>query len=531
MRHVPSEAMQAWLSGDHAGAERLARAALAMHADDPNVLQVLGAVCLRDGRVGEAIQHLRAANAAAPGNANILNSLGVAMRQAGRVEEARRAYRCAGELGSADAWRNLGQLERSENRIDDAIGAFRNALALAPDSPAAHAGLAQIFEARHDLALAREHAQAALRISPNHETARLALGQILLREKNWTEVERLLTPLGRDTNANPVNRAMAIGFVGEAFDRMGKADAAFEAFTAANTLLRQLHADALSATGSPFHPATVQRVTRFMQNENVRAWTHPESGGDDRPVFLVGFPRSGTTLLDQILAGHREILSLEEKEILAAVVGDLLSDDVLRGWRTLPHSTILARRQLYWQKAEAAARSPLEGHVLIDKLPLNLILLPAIARIFPNARIIVALRDPRDAVLSAYQQRFGMNPAMAQMLDLDSAARYYDAAMSLYAGCREKLPLRFHQVRYEDVVQDLEGAARALAAFLDMPFEPAMLDFAATARGRDITTPSARQVIEPLYTRSVGRWRAYAAHLAPVMPVLSHWAQRFGYQD
>ncbi|HJS80620.1 MAG TPA: sulfotransferase, partial [Vitreimonas sp.] len=91
------------------------------------------------------------------------------------------------------------------------------------------------------------------------------------------------------------------------------------------------------------------------------------------------------------------------------------------------------------------------------------------------------------------------------------------------------LPLRFHEVRYEDVVADLETAARRLAAFLDAPFEPAMLDFDATARRRDIATPSARQVIQPLYSRSVGRWRAYAAHLAPVLPILAPWAARFGY--
>jgi hypothetical protein len=157
------------------------------------------------------------------------------------------------------------------------------------------------------------------------------------------------------------------------------------------------------------------------------------------------------------------------------------------------------------------------------------VLLPAIARIFPDAKVIVALRDPRDAVLSAFQQRFGMNPAMAQMLELESAARYYDAAMTLLERCREKLPLSFHQVRYEDVVADLEGAAQGLAAFLGVPFEPAMLDFGATARRRDITTPSARQVVEPLYTRSVGRWRAYAQHLAPVLPILAPWAQRLGY--
>jgi Flp pilus assembly protein TadD len=529
MRHLPAEAMQAWLAGDHMRAEDLARAALSAQPDDPNALQVLGAACLRDGRLGEAVQHLRAADRATPGNAIILNTLGVALRQAGHIDEARRAYRRAGNLGSADAQRNLGSLELAENNIDAAIVAFQAALASEPNALAAHAGLAHLYELRHDLALARAHAEEALRLEPKNELGRLALGRVLLRERDWAGVETLLAPLGRDTGAAPVNRAIAIGLVGDALDRAGRTEEAFEAFTAANTLLRQLHANALAAENSPFHPATVARLTRFIAAEDVGAWAHPEAAREP-PVFLVGFPRSGTTLLDQILSSHSRVLCLEEKEILAPVVADLLPDDVLIGWRTLPHSTIGARRRLYWQKAETAAGAPLDGCILIDKLPLNLVLLPAIARIFPDAKVIVALRDPRDAVLSCYQQRFGMNAAMVQMLELGGAVRYYDAAMRLFEICETKLPLRFQPVRYEDVVSDIERAARTLAGFLDLAFEPAMLDYAATARRRDINTPSARQVIEPLYTRSIGRWRAYAPQLAPALPVLSRWAARLGYR-
>jgi len=529
MRQLAAEAMQAWLAGEHERAERLARAALATQPNDPNALQVLGVACLRNDRVAEAVQHLRAAHDMTRDNPLVLNTLGVALRRAGDVSGARRAYARAGKLGSADAWRNLGSLERSENELDAAMAAFEKALALQPESPAAHAGLAQLYELRHDLERAREHAERALRLDPKNELALLALGQVLLRERDWMGVEALLTPLGRDAKATPVNRAIAIGLVGEALDRAGRVDAAFEAFTAANMLQRQLHAAALDAVESPFHPATVARLTRFLDREDVGAWTHPKSDRQPAPVFLVGFPRSGTTLLDQILSSHSGVVCLEEKEILAPIVADLLSDEVLLTWRALPESTIRARRRLYWQRAETAARTPLGARVLVDKLPLNLVLLPAIARLFPDAKIIVALRDPRDAVLSAYQQRFGMNAAMAQMLELQSAARYYDAAMTLWVRCREKLPLRFHEVRYERVVDDLEGAARGLTTFLGLDFEPAMLEFAATARRRDITTPSARQVIEPLYTRSVGRWRAYAPHLKPVLPVLAHWAARFGY--
>ena len=521
-------AMQAWATGDAARAEAMAREILLTAPNEPNARQVLGLASLRAGRAAKAVAHLRAADAAAPNQAPILNSLGVALRQTGDTDGARRAYARAGALGLADAWRNLGSLERGENRIDAALAAFEKALALLP-SASAHANLAQLHEVRHQLDRAREHADAALRLDPKNEIARLALGQVLLREGDWTGAEALLAPLGREASATPVNRAIALGLAGEGLDRAGRASDAFEMFRASNAILRQLYAPALDATQSPFHPVTVQRLTRFMECEDVGAWTHAQTAEHPAPVFLVGFPRSGTTLLDQILSSHTRIVCLEEKEILAPVVADLLSEDRLAAWRTLPDTLIHERRRLYWERAAAALQTPRDERLLVDKLPLNLVLLPAIARLFPEAKIIVALRDPRDAVLSAYQQRFGMNPAMAQLLELESAARYYDAAMTLLARCREKLPLRLHEVRYEDVVADLETAARGLAAFVDAPFEPAMLDFGATARRRDIATPSARQVIQPLYSRSVGRWRAYAAHLAPVLPILAPWAARFGY--
>lgn len=521
--------MQAWAAGEAARAERLARAALEAQPDEPNALQIVAAVCLRDGRVGEAVERLRAACAAAPDRAPILNALGVALRRAGDLDGARRAYARAGALGLADAWRNLGSIERSEAAIDAAIAAYEKALALQPSSASAHANLAQLYEGRHRLDRARAHAEKALALDPGHEMALLAMGQVLLRERDWAGVEALLAPLGRNETATPVNRAIAIGLVGEALDRLDRTEEAFAAFAASNALLRPLHGAAAQATDSPFHPATVQRLSRFIESEDVSAWTFPPATETPAPVFLVGFPRSGTTLLDQILAAHTRIVCLEEKELLAPVVADLLAGQVLPFWRTLPAAEIEKRRSAYWRNAHEASRAPLAGRVLVDKLPLNLVLLPVIGRLFPAAKIVLALRDPRDAVFSAYRQRFGMNPAMAQMLELESAARYYDAAMTLMLRCREKLPLRVHEVRYEDVVADLESAARGLAAFLDLPFEPAMLDFSATARRRDIATPSARQVAEPLYSRSVGRWRAYAAQLAPVLPLLGPWAQRFGY--
>lgn len=526
---LAAKAVEAWLAGDAAGAERLASEALLSQPNDANALQVLASACLRDSRVSQAVDHLRRAEQAAPNNPSILNMLGVALKRTGDFNGARRAYNRAGALGSGEAWRNLGVLERSEHNLDAAMAAFHEALTLQPGDIAAHAGLAQIYEMRHDAARARQHADRALELDPKHEVARIVLGQLAMRERDWAKAEAVLAPLGADGRASQVNRAIAIGLIAETLERRGAIDAAFEAFTLANGLVKPLYAAAANAMESLYHPDTIARLSRFVDEADAREWRYPPRFETPTPVFLVGFPRSGTTLLDQILSSHSKIWCLEEREILAPAVTDLIGDEALRMWRDLPASAINERRRRYWTSVEQAMPSALDGRILVDKLPLNLIALPAIARIFPDALIIFALRDPRDAVLSAYQQRFGVNTAMAQMLELESAGRYYDAAMTLALRCREKLTLRVHEVRYEEVVANLEGAARGLAAFLDVAFEPAMLDFTATARRRDINTPSARQVVQPLYAYAVGRWRAYATHFAPVLPLLNRWAERLGY--
>lgn len=521
-------AMQAWSRGDAAGGEKLAQQALALNPRDPNALQVAGVAALRGQRWGEAAGLLRAADAVAPNQPPIVNMLGAALRRLGDLDSAREAFRRAGALGLAEAWRNLGELENGETNFEAALTAFEKAVALAPNAPAANAALALALERKHDLKRAKVHAERALRADAGSQTARLALAQIALRERDYAAVHAVSAALLAPGGASPTNQAIAWGLVGEAHDRAGAADAAFAAFTAANQLLLRLHGDVRDATDSPFHPLAVERMARVAPQADVSRWPARTTG--EAPVFLVGFPRSGTTLLDQILASHSGIVCLEEKEILAPILADHITTDTgAAAIGEMPQTLIDERRARYWAQAEAALRAPRAGRILVDKLPLNIIFLPAIARVFPNAKIIVALRDPRDVMLSCYQQRFGMNPAMAQLLELETGARYYDAVMGLYLTCRERLPLALHEIRYEDLVADVEAAARGLAAFLGVAFEPAMLDFTATAKRRDIGTPSARQVIEPIYNRSVGRWRAYAAHLAPVLATLTAWARRFGY--
>jgi hypothetical protein len=143
---------------------------------------------------------------------------------------------------------------------------------------------------------------------------------------------------------------------------------------------------------------------------------------------------------------------------------------------------------------------------------------------------VFAVRDPRDVVLSCFQQRFGMNAAMFQLLKLDTATAYYDGVMMLVQTSRAKLPLAVHDLKYEALIGDFEPTVRALLNFLGVPWDDAVFGYADTAKRRAIGTPSAAQVVQPIYTSAHGKWRNYRGFLEPHLPQLEPWVRAFGYE-
>lgn len=256
----------------------------------------------------------------------------------------------------------------------------------------------------------------------------------------------------------------------------------------------------------------------------------PAAGNGEPPVFLVGFPRSGTTLLDQILSGHPGIVVLEEKDTLQDLCRRYaLSDAGIRVFLEDTPQSLADDRRRYWQQVDGYLPTRPRERLFVDKLPLNTLFLPLLARLFPEARFIFALRDPRDVVLSCFMQTFALNEAMRHFLTLEESAAFYAAVMEVGRRACAALTERVHSVRYEDVVADTEGEARRLLEFLDLDWDPKVLDVQATAKRRRINTPSYHQVARPIYGEARERWRRYAAQLEPVMPTLEPFIQAFSY--
>jgi len=243
----------------------------------------------------------------------------------------------------------------------------------------------------------------------------------------------------------------------------------------------------------------------------------------------MGFPRSGTTLLEQVLAGHPDVVALEEAPTFAEAYAEFMTgDDDLRRLAHLSETDAAAWRERYWSVVREHGAEP-AGRVFLDKAPAGTLYLPLVAKLFPEAKVLFAVRDPRDVVLSCFRNNFQLNAMTYAFTDLAQTAACYDACMTMAEVYRRVLTLDLREVRHEPLVEDFDGELAAIAAFLGIEVTPSMADIAGTSASRIVRTPSAAQVRAGLNRRGLARWRAYEGELAPVLPALKPWVERWGY--
>lgn len=493
---------------------------------DPNAhyLEGLALRALGDAAAALAIfQRLAAAN---PGMADFSNLAGLCLADLSRVDDAVRAFEQALSINPnfVHGAFNMGRTLAEAGRLEAARLAYRRALDIDASHLPSRRNLAWCLMSLHDLAQAEIEANAALAAAPQDPLSLAVKAAALIERKAHAQAAELVT-MGLAPDAPPVNAALALGKKGEALEKAGDYGAAFAAWAEANQRLKSRFSAAFETQTGGFSLTHVQAL-RDWPGENF-AGDVPLDG--PAPVFLVGFPRSGTTLIENVLAAHPDIETSDEHPLSSPLIE--AAGDMPAAWQDFLDA--LPERRNEWRRAYWAGwahDAPSPGRVFIDKLPLNLAFTGLLSAVFPDARFILALRDPRDCVLSAFKQRFGMNAAMYRMLSLDDAAQYHDAVMRAgEAGLAHVAAGQKTQIRYEDSVTDLDGEARRLIDFLGLKWTDAVMDYREQARARFISTPSAPQVVQPIYKSSAGRWRDYDFALSPVRPILDPWAEKWGY--
>ena len=397
----------------------------------------------------------------------------------------------------------------------------------------AHNILCQTLERANridDLAAALASAKA--QCPGEHPQLQLREAELLKRKKDFAASKACLEGSAW-RSADTETQEVAAYLLCDLCDRLDEADTAFEYAVDANRICAASLAAQRMDRSAYFR--LIEELSSAFNSQNVADWTEYSVSQDrPEPVFLVGFPRSGTTLLNTILHSHARITVTEEVSTVFALESALrkMTGGTLDDLAGLEAGQIESLQRVYFDELDKHLDAPDGQMLVVDKLPLNLVQAGVIYRVFPRAKFVFAQRHPCDAVLSCYMRTFRMNEAMVNCLDLTSAARLYDSVMRLWRQYQDNLDLKVHTVRYEALITDFDSTVSACLEFLGMDWDDGVRDYVETAqRSGQISTPSYDQVTQALYKEASGRWHRYRERLEPVLPVLLPWAERMGYTE
>lgn len=513
-------------------AELAERAISVGHVDS----QLLNLAAWRREEAGDfrgAHDLLKRALALDPGDVLILGSIGAVLRKEGFPDKALEILNrvVAAEPRHAAAWLERGYALEQMRSPAAAVESYEKAVALNPGMAPALGKLADDAARRGEKASARSYAARALAIDSLEPAATFALATMEIEAQEGataeTRLRRLLAAPGR-----PEDRIRANTLLGDSLDRQDQVNGAFWAYEVAQRHFADAYRDVLApGPDRPSHRDFIQKISEQVAAAGVID-TLPDvprlAGEAASHIFLIGYPRSGTTLVENILASAPNVRALEERDTLADTDDVIVANDgSMPNLDTVDPASLHAMRLGYWHRVRAMAGN-VEGRVFVDMNPFNGIKLPIIARLFPRAKIVIMRRDPRDVVLSCFRINFTPSAAAWCFSDLGETARHYDALMTLTERCIERLPLAYHEVRYDKLVTDFEPTVRLLASFAGLEWTDDFRSFDRTAKSRGVQTASATQVRRGLYDGR-GQWRRYREYLVPVLPILQPWVDRLGF--
>jgi tetratricopeptide (TPR) repeat protein len=488
--------------------------ALVLRPDFVDAHYNLGIIFNQRGKRDDAIAHYERVLALKPDYADAHNNLGIALAGLGRIDEAAAHYERALALkpDHADAHNNLGLVLVTQGRIDDAIANYRRALAINPDHSESHNNLGIVLTNQGKLDEAITHHGRAIAIRPDNAEAHFNRADLKTFRRGDADLAALEALADGDELSS--KKAVFVHFaLAKALEDTGDNARAFEHLRKGNALKRR-HIDY-------DEPGALEFFERISKAFDPSLFDRFQGQGDPStvPIFIVGMPRSGSTLIEQILASHPQIHGageLPNLEVTSKAVSNRSDQPVRYPEYISALDPVSLRRmgQSYLAHLPAAA----EGKIRIaDKMPDNFLRIGLIRLILPNAKIIHSVRDPIDTCVSCYSKLFthGINFSY----DMAELGRYYRCYSELMAHWHSVLPPgALLDVAYEDVVDDLEGQARRLIDYCGLPWDDRCINF--HENKRPVKTASSVQVRRPLFRSSLQRWRKYAGGVAPLLDAL-----------
>ncbi len=521
--------------GNLRAAEALLRRVVALDPNNFSATNELVLALLAKGDLAEGEVHARNAVRIAPENPQAHNLMGMIMTEAQRPAVGEYHYRRTLELaGHRDAilLANLAWCLKNQGRMAESRALYEESVAAAPEIRQTLLGWARMEEADRNFDAAMAILDRLAVVAPEDPNVDLTRAIVLGRMRRYDAAVALLDSLASRFEGGRLGPNELLE-KGRLLDQMGRHDEAFTAFLEGKTLARDLSGNAYLDEQAA---VMVARLRGFFTAERLR--TLPRAGvrtDVPQPVFILGFPRSGTTLVEQTLSAHSRIAAGDELPLIHDITG--IMPRMLAS--PMPYPEALAElwmgdrreglddlRDWYLQKVRHMGVLRPGADFFTDKMPLNETHLGLIALLFPGAPLIHVIRHPLDIMVSAMSNHFthGLYCASA----LETAARHYVRVMELVGHYRSQMALRYLPLRYEDMVEDQEATVRAALDFVGVEFEPQCLRF--HENRRYARTASYAQVSERLYDRSKFRHLKYLRHLAPVIPVLRPLIEQLGYE-
>ncbi|MDA9238681.1 tetratricopeptide repeat protein [Planktomarina sp.] len=519
--------------GQHTDAITSYKKAITIEPNYVDAYYNLGFALREKGNLEEAVKNFNKVILLNPNYVDAYNNVAVTLEKQGKLEEAVISYNKAISIKPdyADAYFNMASTLEAQGKLEEAIGAYKKTLDITPDYSAAWSNGARALEGWNkleqlDLWLKKAFNECKI-LPPELQFQR---AKLLWRNKEYERTTDIINAINFDLITDNLKKE-CLNLEAKCFEALKDFDKAYKSFEEMNSLAKK---------SSEFEQCNPKNYLQEIRNQLAKLNSRPAPIFPDYktpqpnydPAFLVGFPRSGTTLLDTILRSHSCVEVVEEKPTTKAAQTFIYKNnhtDIVN--QLLPSALLSGARKAYRAELNKHLSKVNSNSVCIDKLPLNLVKAPLINHLYPKAKFILALRHPMDTILSCWMQNFALNPAMAVMTDLDQTVDLYCLGMETFKKAWTDYNLNVHLIKYEDLLENLAEETTALLQFLDLDWEPQMKDYQDTAikRGK-INTPSYSQVVQPIYKSAKYRWLKYEKYLDKYLEQVTPWIDEFGYE-
>lgn len=503
-----------------------------------------GQAAIQIKNIVEAVHCFTQAVAEAPKDPQVLACLGQALCWQGKRDEGAKHLRLSGQLLTKKARKSrdvklvldLADQLQHWNDYQGAVELCKQAIQINPNAVRGYQLLALSHSRLNQNGPALTAGRRALKMAPESAMLAILVATLEIADGQLESArQRLENVLERDLLLNPEEKFRAHKELARVLDKLGSFHQVFTHLHAAGAISPRL--PEVQRQNQQLVPKMLETNKNEFDRELLNRWSHinfpPEQAA---PIFLVGFMRTGTTLTQEVLGAHPAVFVADETDLIISLVRELQNmfqhqGSIPQMLRQLDLEGVFHLRTLYWQRAKALFGHSIQARLFLDKTTMNSIDLGLINCLFPDAKLVFLVRDPRDVCLSCFMQTMIPTASTVHLLTWESTARFYAQVMDWWETLKPILSMRFIELRYEDAVFGFEPTFRKVFDFLELDWDPKVADFHKNAAGKFIASPSFGQVAQPLYSSSVGRWQHYAVEYEQISTWLQPYLDGYGYSD